>query len=425
MGNIRFVLRLYVATVLAGAALGLVAFAPATAPTDLGLAAALFIFATGAQLRPIHLTQKMKVTVEDTATFAAVLLLSPWLALVVASTSTLAAFARRRNAPWFEGAFNAAVTGVSALAAGLIFAGLGGDGGSITGYGVAALAAAASMYLVQTGLVDIAVGLQLRRDPIRTWWPVHRRDLPQAAALYGLGALTAIVADVYPPAVALFALPVGAVFMSMRETARLRAQTREAIVEFAKLIDIRDRYTHGHSQRVAALAGRIAARLGLDPSQVLLIRDAALLHDLGKLRTPDHVLQKSGALDPDERREMQRHAEVGAELLGKLPDFWEGAALVRAHHERYDGTGYPQGVAGADLPIEAAIIAVADAWDAMTSDRPYRRSLPATEAVAQLHAGRGSQWPPLVVDALLAILRTEQPAAPPSVVPAIEARGPI
>jgi putative nucleotidyltransferase with HDIG domain len=273
------------------------------------------------------------------------------------------------------------------------------------------------MYVVNTVLVDIAVALQLRRDPIRTWWLVHRRDVPQSIALYSLGALAAIVGHVYPLAIPLFALPVAAVFVSMRETSRLRSQTREAIVEFAKLIDLRDRYTHGHSQRVAALAERIASRLRLDPAQVTLVRDAALLHDLGKVRTADHVLQKAGALDAEEQREMRMHAEAGADLLRKLPEFWEGASLVRSHHERYDGTGYPRGLAGADLPLEAAIIAVADAWDAMTSDRPYRRALAHSEAIAQLRQGRGSQWVPAVVDALLGILDEQPVTVAPSLVP--------
>jgi putative nucleotidyltransferase with HDIG domain len=278
----------------------------------------------------------------------------------------------------------------------------------VAGFAGAAATAAVAMYLLQTGLVDVAAALQLRRDPIRTWWLVHRRELPQSIALYGLGGLAAIVADLSPYAIGLFALPVLAVFVSMRETAQLRARTREAILEFAKLIDLRDRYTHGHSQRVAGLAERIAVQIRLDPSQIALVRDAALLHDLGKLHTPDDVLQKPGSLDDNERDEMHLHAEAGAELLKRLPDFWEGASLVRAHHERYDGRGYPRGLRGADVPLEAAVIAVADAWDAMTSDRPYRPALGRREAIAQLVEGRGSQWAPSVVDALLTILGEQE-----------------
>src|SRR5438067_991025 len=252
---------------------------------------------------------------------------------------------------------------------------------------------------------------QLRRNPVRTWWAVHRRDIAQSGALYGLGGLMAIVGALSPFAIALFALPVMAVFVSMRETAQLRARTRDAILEFVKLIDLRDRYTHGHSQRVAALAERVALEMRLDPSQVVVVRDGALLHDLGKLHTADAVLQKAGPLDGVERADIRLHAQVGADLLKKLPDFWEGASLVRAHHERYDGAGYPLGLSGADVPLEAAIIAAADAWDAMTSDRPYRRALAHDEALAQLAEGRGAQWAPTVVDALLAVIGQTDPAS--------------
>jgi putative nucleotidyltransferase with HDIG domain len=307
--------------------------------------------------------------------------------------------------------FNAATSGLATLAAATLFGLLGGDSSSVASYAAAAAAAGVAKYLVQTSLVDVAVALQLRRNPVATWWPVHRRDLAQSFALYAIGALMAIVADVYPIATVLFVLPVAAVFLSMRETARLRTQTREAIVEMAKLIDLRDRYTHGHSQRVADLAARIAGRLGMESSQVELIHEAGLLHDLGKIRTPDQVLQKPGPLDGDECIEMQLHAEAGADLLRRLPEFWEGASLVRAHHEHYDGSGYPRGLAGSEIPLEAAVIAVADAWDAMTSDRPYRKALTVGEARGELMRHRGSQWAPRVVDALLAIVNEPAPMA--------------
>lgn len=416
MSGLRPSLRCYLAAVVTLACLGAATVNGDIATERLALAAGLLAFATVAQLRPIHLTQKMKITVEDTATFAAALLLAPQLAFAVGAGSSLIAYLLRRGAPWFEAVFNAAVTGLAALAGAWTFAAVGAERPSVGGFATAVTLAAIAMYLTNTTLVDIAVALQLRRNPLATWWPVHRRELPQSSALYALGALTAVVAEVYPLAVLLFALPVAAVFTSMREVGRLRDQTRDAIVEFAKMIDLRDRYTHGHSQRVAALAERVALQLRLAPAQVALVRDAALLHDLGKLRTPDTVLQKPGPLDGDEQHEMRLHAEVGAELLRKLPDFWEGAALVRAHHERADGTGYPRGLAGAAVPLEASIIAVADAWDAMTSDRAYRKALGHAEALAELGRGRGSQWAPVAVDALIAVLSADASAVPASLV---------
>jgi putative nucleotidyltransferase with HDIG domain len=406
---VRNALKLYVVCVLSAAVAATILLAPGVGAARLPLCGALLLLATFAQLRPIHITQKMKMTVDDTATFAAALLLPPALAFTVAAGSTLLAYTRRRGAPWFEGAFNAATSGIATLAAAIVFGALGGDSSSVASYAPSAVAAGVVKYVVHTSLIDFAVALQLRRNMIAMWWPVHRRDLPQSFALYALGALMAIVADVYPLAAVLFVLPVAAVFASMRETALLRTQTREAVVEMAKLIDLRDQYTHGHSQRVADLGGRIARRLGMESSQVELVREAGLLHDLGKIRTSDNVLQKPGPLDGDERVEMRMHAEAGAELLRKLPEFWEGASLVRAHHEHYDGSGYSRGLVGSEIPLEAAVIAVADAWDAMTSDRPYRKALTIGEARSELVRHRGSQWAPTVVDALLAIVNEPVP----------------
>src|SRR5207237_4443912 len=159
MSQIRLALRLYVAAVVLVALAAFVLFSPAKLPDNLGLASGLLVLATIAQLRPIHLTQKMKMTVEDSAIFAAALLLGPWLALTVAAASTLLAYARRRGAPWFEGAFNAGVSGIATFAAASLFATLGGDRSSVARYAAAAATAGVAMYLLQTALVDVAVAV--------------------------------------------------------------------------------------------------------------------------------------------------------------------------------------------------------------------------------------------------------------------------
>jgi HD-GYP domain-containing protein (c-di-GMP phosphodiesterase class II) len=137
---------------------------------------------------------------------------------------------------------------------------------------------------------------------------------------------------------------------------------------------------------------------------VELVTEAARLHDVGKISTPDHVLLKPGALDPGERTVMREHVDRGYRLLARLPDFWEGAALVRAHHERADATGYPLAIGGADLPLEASIIAVCDAYDAMSSDRVYRRALSWQQIKDEFQRGRGTQWDSRVVDAWIAMI---------------------
>src|SRR4029079_5057200 len=142
-----------------------------------------------------------------------------------------------------------------------------------------------------------------------------------------------------------------------------------------------------------------------------LIRDAARVHDIGKIGTNDMVLLKAGPLNPDEQVEMRRHVETGHRRLRHLPESWEGAELVLAHHERHDGKGYPRGLAGDELPIEVSVISVADSYDAMTTDRPYRRGLPWEAVRAELVRGRGTQWRDRAVDLFVEMIDEERAAA--------------
>jgi HD-GYP domain-containing protein (c-di-GMP phosphodiesterase class II) len=202
----------------------------------------------------------------------------------------------------------------------------------------------------------------------------------------------------------------------------VREQTRAVVLELADLIDLRDPYTHGHSQRVADLAERLARRLRLEAAQIELVRDAARVPDIGKIGTNDLVLLKPAALTEPERTEMQRHAELGHRLLRRLPEFWEGAELVLAHHERVDGRGYPRRLVGDEVPIEASVIAVCDTYDAMSTDRPYRRALPWSHVRAELVRERGRQWHASTVDAFVAMI-DEQQAMPVRLTVPSDARG--
>src|SRR5207253_10725337 len=171
--------------------------------------------------------------------------------------------------------------------------------------------AAIAKYLVHSALVDLVVALQVRRNPIGGWWTLHRRLMPYEAALLVLGALAAIAAQAQPWTLVLFGVPMAIVLLTLRDSARVREQTKAAILELADLIDLRDPYTHGHSQRVAALAERLARRLKLQYSQVELIRDAARVHDIGKIGTNDVVLLKAGPRAADEQDGMRRHRDCG------------------------------------------------------------------------------------------------------------------
>ncbi|MBV8257747.1 MAG: diguanylate cyclase [Actinobacteria bacterium] len=177
-----------------------------------------------------------------------------------------------------------------------------------------------------------------------------------------------------------------------------RAARYRAAASLAKAVDARDAYTGSHSERVSELATRIARRLGVDETEVELTRLAASLHDLGKLAIPEEILRKPAALTDTERLVLERHPQIGFHMLESL-GVEPVAEYVLHHHERWDGSGYPNGLRGDEIPLGARIIFVADAFDAMTSDRVYRRSRSEREALAELSRCAGSQFDPAIVDA--------------------------
>jgi HD-GYP domain-containing protein (c-di-GMP phosphodiesterase class II) len=177
-------------------------------------------------------------------------------------------------------------------------------------------------------------------------------------------------------------------------------------MRLANTLDLRDGGTAEHCRAVGTFARNTAMALGLPPDRVERIHAAGVLHDLGKLAIADAVLHKPEALDEDEWNEVMRHPEIGARIL-EIAGARDIAEWVRAHHERIDGRGYPNGIGGQQIPLEARIVAVADAYEAMIADRPYRAGMPAAAACEELIRCSGTQFDPAVVDALLASLERD------------------
>jgi putative nucleotidyltransferase with HDIG domain len=191
----------------------------------------------------------------------------------------------------------------------------------------------------------------------------------------------------------------------MESYRRLEESSLEAIETLNAAVDAKDPYTAGHSQRVEAIAVAVGRELGLPPDRLDVLRLAALFHDIGKLAVPDAILLKPAPLTADEYAVIKRHAADGADIVAKLGRLRETVPLIRHHHERWDGAGYPDGLAADEIPLEACVVGLADAWDAMTTDRPYHRALTTDEAAHELRQGRGSQFAPAVVDAFFRALR--------------------
>lgn len=231
-----------------------------------------------------------------------------------------------------------------------------------------------------------------------------------------IGGLFAFIWIVEPFWTVWLAVPTAVISRSLSYIQQLQTETRSAVRSLAQIVDHRDATTYHHSERVAVYATALARELRLDEDEIETIEQAASVHDLGKIGVADAVLLKPGPLDEAERTAMWLHTEIGAQIVGRFQQFRAGASIVLHHHERYDGSGYPGRLAGEAIPFGARVVAVADAFDAMTSDRPYRAALTIGEAVDRLRHGAGTQWDPVAAQAFLRLIedgRLEVPGLPP------------
>ena len=181
----------------------------------------------------------------------------------------------------------------------------------------------------------------------------------------------------------------------------------QEILQLARSVEEKDDITEGHCHRLERLAVATGERLRLSPDRLITLSYAAYLHDVGKVMVPDEILNKPGSLTDEEWMEMRKHPEYGEQMLEGKEFLRDAARIVRSHHERYDGSGYPDGLVGEEIPLEARIISVVDAYDAMVSDRPYRKALSNDVAIAELVKNAGSQFDPQVVNAFLRVVNND------------------
>jgi putative nucleotidyltransferase with HDIG domain len=287
---------------------------------------------------------------------------------------------------------------------------------------LATLAAAAAAEILD--LLFCLITLKARRSPhaielLKDVLPV----MPTAVILYSgvVSCLAFAYLEVSPWSAVFFLLPaiaaqrLFAMYQVQRELAgdlaTVNEQLERANLSFASALvatlDARDRYTAGHSAIVADYASRVAAAIGLPEKEQQLAHLAGLVHDVGKIGVPTSILDKPGPLTLEERRHMEEHSVIGERILAKVEAYGEIATIVRHHHERVDGFGYPDGLTGEEIPLISRIICAADAYNAMTSDRPYRDAMPDSVARRRLLEAAGSQFDADVVDALLETLGPE------------------
>jgi putative nucleotidyltransferase with HDIG domain len=334
--------------------------------------------------------------------YAVAVLFGPAAAAVIAATSLLLSDGVIRRRPLGKTLFNAASFAVSAAVCGIVFQSLlSGTRVSLTRDALALVAAAFAYLLVNDTLVAIVVRL-MGGGFINEWLSAFRDVGIPYVSMAPLGALLAYTYQSSPWTLLYYLPLVLVIYNGFKLFVTLQRETDDALVALADSIDKRDQYTYQHSARVAACAAEIAERMRMPAEDIEVVVAAARVHDLGKIASDNRILLKRTTLSDEERRLIATHSADGAELAGKFSMFRKGSSCIRHHHERWDGGGYPDGLRGRAIPLGARVIAVADAYDAMTSDRPYRKALPYETAIAELERGAGSQFDPDVVQAFLA-----------------------
>lgn len=329
----------------------------------------------------------------------------------------------RPNPPWFKRAFNAAQSALAGGAAGLVYVLLGGPVGHLSRGDFpkvvfVALVCVAVLVAVNVSLVAGVVHL----DTGTPFFGVWRGSISWATvSFFAYGMIGLLIATMWEDVNALAALLLLLPLLVARTTYFRWEQQQQAyddtLRSLIQAVETKDYYTRGHSERVAEASLLIAREVRMREDRVEALRYAGMLHDVGKTGVPTQILQKTGRLDPDEVEAIRQHTTRGFELLRGIDFLDEALTGVYHHHERLDGTGYPLGLAGADIPEFARIIAVADAFDSMTSTRSYRAAQTVEAAIVELVRCKGTQFEPVFVDALVRAIERrgwEPASAPPS-----------
>ncbi|HEV3231138.1 MAG TPA: HD domain-containing phosphohydrolase [Candidatus Dormibacteraeota bacterium] len=439
------VVRAYILAVFA-AGIGMLVLAAVTAHNVSPVA--LLVFCAAAALGEL---MRMRVTYESVSisltlivNLAAVIALGPLGAAASGATAATAAGIWLRPRPELRKTlFNIGLFSLCTGAAGFAYQlaggriGVGNHGADLRD-GLACAAALLANFAVNWPLVIGIVHLTSGKPVKQIWNDSLRWTIIQigvAAAIgFTLGAAYLLFGW---PGAAVYLLPVVALRESIRQyTSKVSAQLAEVtaahaeadtanrrlaalnreldetnaglLKTLASVIDARDIYLYGHSVQAARYAKEVAERLELPAEEIKNAEYGALLHDIGKIGVSEAILNKPARLTEDEYREVQTHCEIGYALLSNLPHFASIADVVRSHHEEWDGTGYPRGLAGEDIPIAARIVSVVEATEAMVSDRPYRKGMSPDEVLEELRRGAGTQWDPRVIEVFSAILSQDR-----------------
>lgn len=357
------------------------------------------------ELKPTRLAfgnEILEVTLSS-AVALPTMMLAGWPFAVLLMLFALATSDLQLGKPWYKVLYNAANSGFSIWLAGNLFDHIRPAASSPAALPVslyAAVLAGVVFTLSNTALVALPVSLVQSLPYRAVFWPYFRAVSPFFAGVTSLSVAIAGLWQLHPLAVTLMAPALLTTKLAYDNYVRLRVETDNFVRALADAVDLRDPYTAQHSMRVADLARALGERVGLRGDELWDLHAVARVHDVGKVTVPDSVLLKSGPLSPEEYDVMKGHVEAGVRILQNISLYRSALDILAQHHERLDGSGYPQGLRGDEIIFPARILAVADAYDAMTTDRPYRRAKTPEEAVRELYRVAGKEYDLTVVRAL-------------------------
>jgi len=338
---------------------------------------------------------------------AGIVLFGPAFMAVVEAVATVINEALVQRRPLIKVCFNVPLLVMTVGTAGLVYRAFGelGDLGTPL-FLLPLFATGLVYYLVNTWSVTFIIALDDRRNPLHVWRQNYLWNLPHILAFLPIGAVMALLyvnSGVWT--IALFIIPL----YLARHTYQLYMDMRDThintVAALTSALDASDPFTHGHSYRVSRYAMRIGREMGLSSRDMEMLEYSALLHDIGKISVQNDILLKVGPLTEEEWRVLRSHPNIGADIVEQLKFLREAADIIRCHHERPDGTGYPRGLREDEIPLLAHIMNVVDAFDAMSSDRPYRKALPIDRVIEELETYRGRQFHAESVDILLDLYR--------------------
>ena len=410
--------RLYVGATIAVGALLVVSLGPRSTFADPTLFVVLLVISALTSAFKVSLPLAKggsTMSVSYAVDFAALLLLGPNETMLVAVTSAWSqcTFRMKAKNPVYRTMFSMACLAITVQASGLAHEAFGGVPGTlaqdVAGVARPLVAAATTYFIFNTCLIAVAVSLATRQPFIAVW----NQNFLWSGPSYFVGALVAALATwaVMTSGMWLAVLLIAPLYVTYRtykvylgridderrhveEMADLHLATIEAL---ALAIDAKDQTAQSHIRRVQVYATSIARGLGMSDTEIQGVKTAALLHDIGKLAVPEHILSKPGPLTQEEFQKIRVHPQVGAEIISAVPFPYPVAPLILSHHERWDGKGYPQGLKGEEIPLGARILSVVDYYDALTSDRPYHKAMTPEAALALLQQEASRALDPAVV----------------------------